>query len=165
MYNTYISEHHTLSCYYLCVSESPISGVPGAPKSLGARRVIASRKVGTPPSLGKWPRKRPISSHDEWKLPHQRCARGQCHTMQHVGVDWDHPDAVTTGKEEAERTLNESDHGVLPAAPKWLHLMASGWFTFYLPWKRSGESGIQRGSKIPHVLLGGDLQVLYSDIN
>ena len=143
-----------------------ISGVPGAPKSLGGHdKSSHPEKVGTPPSLGKWPHKRPISSHDEWKVPHQWCARGQRHSLQHFGVDWDHPGAVPTGKEEAETTLNASDHGVLPAAPKWLHLTASGRLTFYLPWKRYGESGIQCGSKIPRVLLGGDLQVLYSDIN
>ena len=85
--------------------------------------------------------------------------------MQHAGVDWDHPGAVPTGKGESERTINASDHSVLLAAPKWLHLTASGRLAFYLPWRRSGESGIQCGSKIPHVLLGGDLQVLYSDIN
>jgi hypothetical protein len=38
--------------------------------------------------------------------------------LQHFGVDWDHPGAVPTGKEEAEMTINASDHSVLPAATK-----------------------------------------------
>ena len=153
-----------ITSFTLNLSRSRCSQVLGGTASHHIRK-----KAGTPPSLGKWPRKRPISSHDEWKLPHQRCARGQQHSLQHFGVycnhPGDHPGAVPTGKEEAERTLNSSDHGVLPASPKWLHLTASGRLTFYLPWRRSGESGIQRGSKIPRVLLGGNLQILYSDIN
>ena len=80
-------------------------------------------------------------------------------------MDSDNPGAVPTGEEEAERTLNATDHGVLPAAPERLNLMASGRLTFFLPWRRSGELGIHCGGENPCVLLGSDLRVLYSDNN
>ena len=48
-------------------------------------------------------------------------------------MDSDNPGAVSTGKEESERTLNAPDHGVLPTAPEWLNLTASGRLTFFFP--------------------------------
>ena len=45
----------------------------------------------------------------------------------------DNPGAVPTGEEEAERTLNATDHDVLPAAPERLNLTASGRLTFFFP--------------------------------
>jgi hypothetical protein len=68
-------------------------------------------------------------------------------------------------KKKQEMTLNALDHGVLMTAPKWLNLMASGRLNLFLPWRRFGESGIQCSSKIPRVILSGDLWVLYGDIN
>ena len=41
-------------------------------------------------------------------------------------MNLENPGAVPTGEEEADTTLNASDHGVLPTAPKWLNLKASG---------------------------------------
>ena len=53
--------------------------------------------------------------------------------MRHLCMDSDNPGAVSTGKEEAERTLNAPDHGVLPTAPERLNLTASGRLTFFFP--------------------------------
>ena len=53
--------------------------------------------------------------------------------MRYLCMDSDNPDAVSTGKEEAERTLNAPDHSVLPTAPEWLNLKASGRLTFFFP--------------------------------
>ena len=51
--------------------------------------------------------------------------------MRHLCMDSDNPGAVSTGKTEAERTLNAPDHGVLPMAPEQLNLTASGRVTSF----------------------------------